>query len=50
MEDRHVARQVADERNARLQRPDQQRLAARVVDGQLGPDLPDTSADLVGVE
>jgi hypothetical protein len=44
------AREVADERDARLQRPDEQRLLAFVVPRQLGGQLADASADLVGVE
>ena len=48
--DRDRAREVADERDARLQRADEQRLAARVVAGDLGADLAHAGADLVGVE
>ena len=48
--DRDRAREVADERDARLERADEQRLAARVVARQLGADLPHPAAELVGVE
>lgn len=48
--DRERARQVADERDARLQRPDEERLAAGVVARELGAELADARADLVGVE
>ncbi len=43
-------REIADERDARLQRPDEQRLLPGVVLGDLGADLPDTRTDLGGVE
>ena len=45
-----AAGEVADEGDARLQRADEQRLAARVVAGQLGAELADAAANLVGVE
>jgi hypothetical protein len=44
------AREVADERDARLQRADEERLAAGVLAGDLGADLAYTGADLDGVE
>jgi hypothetical protein len=50
MVDRNGAREVADERDARLQRADEQRLPVRVVAGELGTDLADAGRDLVGVE
>jgi hypothetical protein len=43
-------REVADERDARLQRPDEERLVALVVAGELRGELADPPADLVGVE
>jgi hypothetical protein len=43
-------RQVADERNTRLQRADQQRLAAGVLLGDRRADLADAAPDLVLVE
>ena len=42
--------QVADERDARLQGSDEQRLPALVVVGDLDSDFSDTSSNLVGVE
>src|SRR5581483_2151695 len=42
--------EVADERDTRLQRADQQGLAAGVVALELGADLPDAPPDLVSVE
>jgi hypothetical protein len=48
--DRHRAREVADERDAGLERADEQRLLAGVVAAQLRGELPDPRADLVGVE
>ncbi len=44
------ARKVADERDARLQRADEQRLAPRVLPRDLGADLAHAGADLDGVE
>jgi hypothetical protein len=44
------AREVADERDARLEGTDEQRFATRVVAGDLGAELADASRDLVGVE
>ena len=44
------AREVADERDARLQRPHEQRLAARVLLRDLGTDLAHAGADLLRVE
>jgi hypothetical protein len=44
------AREVADERDARLQRPDEQRLLALVVACEVGAELADAAADLVGIE
>ena len=43
-------RQVADERDARLQRTDEERLAPGVVACELRADLPDAALDLLGVE
>jgi hypothetical protein len=48
--DRDRARQVANERNACLQRADEQRLPPGVVAGQVGAELPDAAADLVALE
>jgi hypothetical protein len=48
--DRDGPRQVADERQARLQRADEQRLPAGVVAGQLGAELADAAAELVRIE
>jgi hypothetical protein len=48
--DRDRAREVADEREARLQRADKQRFLACVVAGQLRGELPDAGTDLVGIE
>jgi hypothetical protein len=48
--DRDAARQVADERDARLQRPDEERLVPGVVPRELGADLADARGDLVRVE
>jgi hypothetical protein len=50
VEDRRPTRQVADERDARLQRADEQRLLAGIVARELGAELTDAGADLVGVE
>jgi hypothetical protein len=44
------ARELADERDAGLQRADEERLVAGVVARELGTDLADAGADLVGVE
>jgi hypothetical protein len=44
------AREVADERDARLQGADEQRLALRVIPGDLRADLANPGADLEGVE
>jgi len=43
-------REVADERDARLERPDEERLLPLVVARQLARELTDAGADLVGVE
>jgi hypothetical protein len=48
--DLNRARQVADERDAGLERADEQRLLTGVVAGDLGADLADASRDLRGVE
>jgi hypothetical protein len=48
VQDRHRARKVGEEDDARLQRRDQQRLAARVVLGDLGAELADPDGDLPG--
>jgi hypothetical protein len=48
--DRHRARQVADERQARFQRADEQRFFACVVAGQLGAELANACDDLVRIE
>jgi hypothetical protein len=48
--DQDGAREVAEERQARLQRADEQRLAPRVVPGELGSELANAGTDLVGVE
>jgi hypothetical protein len=50
VEDRHRARQVARERNAGLQRADEERLASFVVACQLGAQLLDADTELVPVE
>jgi hypothetical protein len=47
---RHRARQVADERQARLQRADEQRLLAGVVTRQLRAELSTACDDLVSIE
>jgi hypothetical protein len=44
------AREVAEKWDARLERADEQRFAPFVVARELGADLTDPSADLVGVE
>jgi hypothetical protein len=44
------AREVADERDAGLERADEQRLRPLVVAAQLGTELADATADLVAVE
>jgi hypothetical protein len=48
--DRDRAREVADERDARLERADEQRFASRVFTRDLRPDLAYARADLEGVE
>jgi hypothetical protein len=48
--DRRRPGQIADERNARLERADEQRLPSGVVVCQLRADLSDAGMDLVGVE
>jgi hypothetical protein len=50
VEDRDGARQVAEKRDAALQRADEQRLPAGVVARELCADLAYAGADLVGVE
>jgi hypothetical protein len=50
VENRDCAREVADERDAALQRADEQRLPPRVVGGELRTDLADARTDLVRVE
>jgi hypothetical protein len=50
MVDRQGPREVGDERDAGLQRPDQERLPAGVVARDLGGELVDAGTDLVGVE
>ena len=50
VEDRHRARQVARERDAGLQRADEERLASFVVARQLGAQLLDAGSELVPVE
>jgi hypothetical protein len=47
---RRRPRQVADERDARFERSDEERLLAGVVPTQLRAELPDACADLVGIE
>jgi hypothetical protein len=47
---RHRAGEVDDERDAGLERPDEQRLAVAVVAGDLGPELANTRVDLRRVE
>jgi hypothetical protein len=46
--DRHGARQVGQEDDAGLEQADEERLAARVVDRELGADLADPRTDLRG--
>ena len=46
VEDAERARQVGDERDAGLERADEQRLPAVVVAGQLGAQLPDAGVEL----
>jgi hypothetical protein len=48
--DRDRARQVADERHARFQAADEQRLLSGVVDGQLCAKLANAGDDLVSIE
>jgi hypothetical protein len=48
--DRDRAREVGDERDARLQRADEQRVVPVVVPRDLGAELPDARGKLVGVE
>jgi hypothetical protein len=43
---RHRAGEVDDERNARLERADEQRLAVAVVAGDLGPERANARVDL----
>jgi hypothetical protein len=50
MVDRQGTREVGEEDDARLQRPDEQRLAAGVVGGEFGPELVDPRCDLLGGE
>jgi hypothetical protein len=50
VEDRHRAREIGEERDARLQRPDEERLALFVVGGELRAELGDAGRDLVRVE
>ena len=50
MMDRQRAREVGDERDAGLQRADEQRLEPRVVLRDLATELRDTRGDLLGVE
>ena len=50
MVERRGARKVADERDAGLERADEERLAPAVVAGELGADLADARTDLVAVE
>jgi hypothetical protein len=47
VQDRHRAGEVSEEDEARLQRADEQRLAALVVAGDLGAELPDVRGQLV---
>jgi hypothetical protein len=47
---RQRPRQVGDEDEARLQRPDEQGLAAGVVGGDLGAELADAGGELLGRE
>jgi len=47
---RKGAGEIADERDAGLQRPDEQRLAALVVAGDLGAELADAGTELTGAE
>jgi hypothetical protein len=46
----HGTGKVADERDARFQRPDQERLPARVVLLDRGADLTNARLDLLGIE
>jgi hypothetical protein len=48
--DRQRPREVGDERDARLERADQQRLAPGIVVRHLAPELDDARPDLVGIE
>jgi hypothetical protein len=48
VENRHRPREVGEEDDARLERRDQERLTARVVVGEGGPQLTDTDGDLLG--
>jgi hypothetical protein len=50
VDDGHRAREVGQEDEARLQRPDEDRLAALVVAGNLLAELADAGAELVGRE
>jgi hypothetical protein len=47
MQDRHRAREVGEEDDARLQRRDQERLPARIVLGESGTQLADADGDLL---
>ena len=47
MRDGEGAREVGEEDRARLQRPDEQRLAARVGGGELRAELGDAAPDLL---
>jgi hypothetical protein len=46
MQDRHGAREVGDEDEARLERPYEDRLATGVVARDLGAELPDAGGEL----
>jgi hypothetical protein len=50
MQDRHRARQVGEEDDARLQRRDEQRLASGVVPRDRSAELADPNGDLLGGE
>ncbi len=50
MRDRNRAREVGHEGDAGLQRADEERLAARVVVRELGPELPHPGRDLPRLE
>jgi hypothetical protein len=48
VQDRHRPREVGEKDDARLERRDEERLAARIVRRYLGPEFTDANGDLRG--